>query len=249
MKKILACLQYYSGDQAIARQVARLIADLEPDKSKYADFMFAMRWDGQHDMETVQYVARKFDQVHTFKSERKNTGWPSAPNNLALETYGRFCLRIRQKLWDYAALLLIEPDCVPLTRDWLKQLHEEWHEREQLVLGFMYGSSAHPVQHINGNCLISPRFQKVCPDFHASPATVGWDVRHAPAMLRHGRASRLIWNDYARQSISCEELFAAHHYADDHPLHGRDIFPVLFHGVKDDSALRAVREKFNLPPL
>lgn len=229
-------------------QVSRLISDLEPAKSKWADFLFVSRWDGEHDKAAIAYVAKKFDAVHTFKSERKTKGWPAAPNDVALETYGRFCIRVKHKIWDYAAILFIEPDCVPLTRDWIEQLHTEWHERDQLVLGFMYGRNAHPIQHINGNCLISPLFQKKCRDFFASPSKVGWDVQHAKAMLRYGRASRLIWNDYARQSISSEELFAAKHYGDDHPLHGQDIFPVLMHGIKGDSALRAVREKFNLPP-
>jgi hypothetical protein len=247
MRKLLIALQYHPGDQATANIVARMIADLEPEKSKYADFMFVTRWDGKHDRATIEHVARKFDQVRLFTTSRQSKGWPAAPNDVALETYGHFAQRVRLKLWDYAAIQLIEPDCVPLARDWIKQLHAEWHESDQLCMGFIGHKSTHPIEHINGNCMISPAFQKKCRGFYSAPPVDGWDVYHAPTMVEYSRASRLIWNDYARQSITCDELFAAKRYPDGHPLGGQDIWPALHHGVKGFDAIICVKKKFGLP--
>lgn len=244
--KILIALQYHPGDQVTANVVARLIADLEPEKSKYADFMFASRWDGEHDRSTVEYVARKFSDVRLFKTARQSKGWPAAPNDVALETYGHFCARVRQKMWDYAAILLIEPDVVPLFRDWIKQLHDEWFESDQLCLGFIGDKSTHPIKHINGNCMISPAFQRVHRSFFWAPKRDGWDVFHARAMVKHGRASRLIWNDYARKAITCDELFSSRSYPDTHPLGGKEIWPALYHGVKGFDAIICVKKKFGL---
>lgn len=247
MKKILLVLQCYNGDKDAAMRLARLIADLEPGKSKHADFMFVFRWDTEPDKATIAYVARKFDAVHTLVTSRKTTGWPMGCNDLFFEAFNRFCLRVRQKFWEYDAALFFESDCVPLARDWIARLQSEWYEREQMILGFVYGPGDHPVPHVNGNLLISPKYQRHNREFFACPSKHGWDVYHAANMMKVARASRLIFNDYARRSISCEELFAEKRYGDRHPLKNAAVQPVFYHGVKGDDAVNCVRKKFGLP--
>jgi hypothetical protein len=247
VKKILLVLQCYEGDKRVAMQLARLIADLECDgKSRHADFMFAWRWDTAPDMQTIQHVARKFDAVHTFTSGRKTKGWPQGCNDLFFEAYGRFCIRVKQKFWDYDAALFFESDCVPLARDWIEQLQREWYERDQSILGFIYGPGDHPIPHVNGNLMISPRFQRECREFFACPSHAGWDCAHAKAMLKHARASRLIFNDYSRKSIGREELFAPKSYGARHPLANQTVQPVFYHGVKGTDAIDCVRKEFCL---
>jgi hypothetical protein len=246
VKKILLVLQCYEGDKVAAMRLARLIADIEPGKSAHADFMFVWRWDTKPDTETMRYVARKFHAVHSLTTARRTTGWPMGCNDVFFEAYGRFCQRIRQKLWDYDAALFFESDCVPLDLDWIAKLQAEWYEREQMILGFFYGPGDHPVPHVNGNLMISPKFQRHYRAFYACPAGAGWDVHHAKAMLPVARASRLIYNDYARRSIPCDELFGEKRYGDQHPLARQVIKPVFYHGVKGGDAVECVRAKFSL---
>jgi hypothetical protein len=52
-----------------------------------------------------------------------------------------------------------------------------------------------------------------------------------------GHDTPLIHLDYRRKSITPEELFS--------PKKEKKV-PVLYHGVKDDSAIMAVREKFGI---
>jgi hypothetical protein len=246
VKKLLLCLQCYENDKPTAMRLARIIADLESKKTKLADFLFVWRWDTKPDLETVSYISQKFENVNTLITKRQSKGWPSAPNDMFHEGYDHFCLRVRQKIWNYDAAFFFESDCVPLAEDWISQLRNEWYEKDQDILGFIYGPSDHPYPHVNGNLLISPKFQKKCPQFFASKANVGWDVFHAKQMLRHARASRLIYNDYSRPSISCEELFSNKTYKADHPLKGQTVLPCFYHGVKGLSAQDCVRNKFNL---
>jgi hypothetical protein len=241
MKKICLILQCYNGDKAIAMELARLIADLEEGVCPYADFMFVFRHDTEIDQETVQYVARKFASVYTFKNIRKTSGWPQGCNDLFFESYIHFCLKIKRGEWDYAAALFFESDCVPLYSDWISQLYHEWNQQNKLILGYVYGENEHPYPHVNGNLIISPEFYKKNPQFYACSGIKGWDVAHARTMIKHATESRLIYNDYSRQEIAFLELFSKKW----RPKLGW-IYPVFYHGVKGRSALQHVKEKFKM---
>lgn len=234
-------MQCYNGDRAMAMELARLIADLESQPNPYADFMLAFRHDTEIDDDTARYVARKFSNVYTFKNVRKTVGWPAAPNDLFYESYIHFCMQIKKGVWDYSAALFFEPDCVPLARDWIKQLHDEWFSQTKLILGYIYGYNEHPTPHVNGNLMISPEFFKKNPQFYGCSGRKGWDCAHAKRMLPAATESRLIYNDYARQSITSEELFCRKYR-----LKLGWIQPVLFHGVKSHDAIDHVKKKFQL---
>ena len=72
--KILLALQFWKGDKDQAMRVARLIADLEPRHTDFADFLFVSRFDCEQDLATVEYVSQKFN-VHTYVNRhRRGTG-------------------------------------------------------------------------------------------------------------------------------------------------------------------------------
>jgi hypothetical protein len=222
-------------------ELARLISDLEPEMNPYADFMLAFRWDTEIDHDTARYLARKFRMVYTFKNARRTTGWPDAPNDLFLEAYTHFAVKVRKQVWDYSAALFFEPDCVPLARDWIKQLYDEWHAQSKMFLGFIYAEKEHPLRHVNGNLLISPKYLKQNPSFQGCSSRYGWDCYFARSMLPLATESRLIYNDYAKRSITEEELFSPKH----RPNLGM-IKPVLYHGCKGHDALVHVKKRFGL---
>ena len=248
MKKILLAVQFSRFDQPQAMALARLMADLEPGKSTRADLLFSFRPGMIQDADSILYCARKF-QTFTLTGKQLGSGWPVGCNTQMFETYQHYCSMTARGKWDYAAMMLIEPDCVPLRPTWIKELQEEWHEGNQLVLGPWQGFEDAGIEHINGNLMISHLFLRKVRNFLACSPKWGWDTEFAPQLLAHGRASRLIWSDYKLGSEvnpwrGCDFLFAPKKYRDPrHPLLGQDLQPCWFHGIKTMKGLECIREK------
>lgn len=247
-KKLLIVLQCWSGDKDMAMKVARLLADIEQQPSQIADIMLVFKGCSV-DMDTVNYVAKKFSQVHTFQPRRISTGWPASCNDTFFESFGQFFMRCRSGAWDYDVAMFIEPDVVPLTVNWIETLRDEWYASGKHVVGAYFspsGPAGYQQHHINGNMMIGWRFWKEVKGFHSCPINIGWDAAWAREILKHAMPSRYIFSDYARKSITCEEVFAKRNYPPAHP-HAKDgCQPVLLHGVKDESAYNCVRNKFGL---
>ena len=248
MKRLLIVLQCWQGDKDMAMKVARLLADIEDQPSTIADVMLVFKGCSV-DMDTANYVAKKFGQVHTFQPRRVSSGWPVSCNDTFFESYGHFFMQCRSGVWHYDVALFIEPDVVPLTKNWIETLRDEWYASGKHVVGALYippNKESYQRVHINGNLMIGWKFFKEVKGFHSCPITVGWDAFWAKELLRHGMASRYIYSDYARKSITCEELFAKRNLMPSHPHLKTGIHPVLLHGVKDYSAYECVRSHFGL---
>lgn len=233
--KILLALQFWEGDRKPAMETARLIADLEPRMSEHAEFLFVSRFDCQHDLETVDYVSRKF-KVHTFiNRHRQGKEWPHGCNELWFGTvdhvydFGR-----ANRMPAYKAVLTFESDACPLSPHWISRLSAEWDRAKVKVFGPMQKS---PGTHINGNCLVSGElsFLKMLGrDIGGCSPHGGWDYILAPLFKKHGWADcplmKSFWGCKTMTKAWFENLLAEQ---------------VCFvHGVKDDSVRRMVRERF-----
>jgi hypothetical protein len=235
-RKIVVVLQFYEGDKARAMHLARLISDLQPEKTDRFDFAFAPRWDCTHDYETIQKVSRKFN-VWQMKSNRRGMGWPHGCNELACDMMQQAYVHKREGKWsNHKAVYLIESDIMPMRRDWLEALSSEWDEAQakgKLVMGSW--SPLHSlVGHINGNMLFSPDLVSKVKGLEGCPANAGWDCYFGPKFAPIWHKSRLMQNHYDyRSNIPPEILFSS--------VDG--ITPVaVVHGVKDTSAERQVRK-------
>ncbi len=151
-------------------------------------------------------------------------GYPFGPNKTALEIInGYFTEADKVK-----AVLLIEPDCVPLAPDWLEQLEEEWDRcagNERDILGSWRPQNTR-VGHINGNMIFNPLVSLLL-DLSHVPRDEPWDTYYAPAFAPHWMRTGLIANRYKEVCVSEEQLRT--------PECGTRP-PVLVHGIKDDSA-------------
>lgn len=247
-KKILIVMQCWQGDKEMAMKVARLIADIEQQPSQIADVMLSFK-NCSVDTDTARYVSRKFGQVHTFQATRGSTGWPSSCNDCFFESFGQLFTRCRSGVWDYDVALFIEPDVVPLTKNWIEVLRDEWYASMKHVVGALYvppNAQSYQRPHINGNLMIGWKFAKDVKGFHSCPTAVGWDAFWSKELLRHGMPSHYIYSDYARKSITCEELFAKKNLPPSHPYIATGIQPVLYHGVKSMDAYNCVRKHFGV---
>jgi hypothetical protein len=238
-------VQFWPGDRDQAMQLARLIADLEPNYRDDVVFLFTARFDTAPDPETVEYVGQKFP-VRLFTTTVRSTGWPVGCNQMMAESY-QHCIQLaRSGKIKASAVMFIEADAVPLCAGWLDKLIEEYRGCGKQILGPWITS---PCEHVNGNCIISLEFWKKHRAIFAPPAWGGWDVTCGPAILRNAAPSRLMWSDYhlgtaKNEWRGCEYLFSAKRHEDPkNPLYGVDLQPAWFHGPKDMRGIECVRNR------
>jgi len=245
---LILALQFWEGDKRIAMDLARLLADLEPTPRTDVYFLFSARFDATHDIETIQYVSKKFPVlVHT--TSRKGIDWPNGPNQMMADTY-EFCVEYTRKRQINAnAVFLMESDCVPLAKDWLNQIIEEYRTCDRMVLGAWLKRGDAGVEHVNGNCIISLDFWKRFREILNPKENGGWDATLAYCMLPNAHPSRLIWSDYHLGTPKnpwrgCDYLWTPRRYNDrENALYGQDINPVWYHGPKNGLGLDCVRKR------
>ena len=234
-KKIVIALQFWAGDRTRAMRLASLIADIEQVKNNQFDFAFVARFDTAPDMDTVHKVSRKFN-VWTLKGTRRGTGWPHGCNELACDMFQQAVTYKRQKLWNnHKAVYLLESDNMPMRRDWLQAISDEWDEAQtkgKLIMG-SWSPYHSTVGHINGNMLFDLDLALKVKGLEGCPARAGWDCYFAHKFAPHWHRSRIMSNHYDhRNNIAPEVLFSS--------VDGKTPVAVV-HGVKDDSAERQVR--------
>ena len=237
-RKILLALQYWEQDKAQAMQVARLIADMETRLSDRADFLFVSRFDCAHDMETIGYVSRKF-KVRHHVSRRRATGWPFGPNELWFETM-QFCYEHtveHERIPQYKAILTFEADATPLCPNWISILSDAWDEtRPANTVGALL---QHPGPHVNGNALFSCDtgfMHWVVRQVSGCTPHGGWDYVLAPRFKEWGWKNCNAIRSWWKTPTLAREQFE--------PLYPQGV--CFLHGVKDDSVIRMVREKYRL---
>lgn len=237
-RKMVVALQFWDGDKERAMHLAKFVADLEPEFNPRIDLAFVARFDTKHDLETVKYVSRKFN-TWTLTGTRRTTGWPTGCNDLALDLFQQAASRSRpgQKWANHKALYLIESDVMPLCRDWLQRLSDEWdvaQEAGKMVMG-SWSPYHSPVGHINGNMLVRPDLVFRIKGLESCPFKAGWDAYFGPKFEPVWHKSVQMSNHYDyRANIPPEILWSC--------VDGVTP-PAVVHGVKDWSAERQVRKK------
>jgi len=242
-------VQFWDGDKAQAMALARLIADLEDKPRNDVAILFTARFDCKHDEETIAYVAQKF-QVLRYTTKRKATGWPNGPNQMMACSYEYLAeLWVRGKLPKVKAVMFIEADCVPLSKDWLDRLIEEWNGCGKKVLGAWLKKGDAGSEHVNGNCIMSIDFFKTCKAILHPPSRGGWDAMLSYGILPNAAPSKIIWSDYRLGTSDnpwkgCNYLWEPKRYGSiANVFYGRDLFPVYYHGIKSFDGIDCVRNK------
>lgn len=241
MSKILLALQFWEGDKAAANRLAKAITDLEPRFSEHADFLLSSRFDCSVDPDIARYVSRKFNVFTHVNRTRREKGWPGGCNGLWFGTLDHIWdLNRSRKMPTYKAVLTFEADAFPLRQDWIPRLHDIWDQanarRPVKVVGALIPGS---YEHINGNALFSgdPEFLfRMGRKVSGCRPDGGWDYVYAPMFKQMGWADSPRIQSWWRCPTVTKETFES--------LVAKDV--VLLHGVKDDSVIRHLREKYSL---
>jgi hypothetical protein len=234
------------------KALLRLIYDLQEGPSE-ADILLYPRSDVKiREVDPFGYLKGKFGVIHG-RSRRGQTGWPFGPNAVAMDVFRLTHENWKNGLFDYKAAMLVEADCVPLRRTWLRELSEEWSGQSKLVLGHWDGSGKviqPPISHVNGNLLFHPKIVDEIPDMAYGDVPVwGWDMAFWKQIAPFATPSRLIFNDYRLNTknkplTTPERLFQPRfHTHPENPLYGQELHPCYIHGCKGMTAIKYVREQ------
>lgn len=234
-KKLLIVLPYYDGDVDFAEKLASLICDLERTRNHDADVMIFRRSDSRWMSTTTQEkLASKFDTVLTHTCRRHAKGHPYGCNEM---WYDLVMLMAQTAPYanDYYAFIPLESDAVPTRPGWIAELISEWkvaNSEGKAAIGFIHND---PRRHLNGVAVYAADLYLRVGSrilMGGSPQ-VPYDIRHSGSILPMAKSSNLIRFQYRRPTITPADLFAEYDGAS----------PAIFHGVKDQSALIAVRDR------
>lgn len=229
MKRGLLNMQFWAGDRDQAMRVMRLAADMRTHHDSRYDVLLSARFDCGHDRHSVEHLARKFN-VFTFVCPRQAVGWPDGCNNLWLGSMHHIHDMVASKqMPGYHWVLCLESDDVPLNRDWLEALHQEWKDIGLFVVGNVL---PYPGPHVNGNCLMSGSmdFLGWLRKLKKVPAG-GWDYSLSKQFQMWGWADTpLIRSIWGTETLSKQDIETYHQSG-----------CRLLHGVKDASALEWAR--------
>lgn len=176
------------------------------------------------DLDLLSKSIRRWPHSKLVRAIDSRAGWPAGPN-CCWETM----LREASTLPGKVGIFGVEPDCIPLSRDWVHQLKAEWESSNKLIIGHMESENGN---HINGNAIYDSRLIKTYPTCTNFPANFAYDWCNSALFNSVGKDTNLIVQDY-HFGLDRKELTANIFEA----FRKNGTRPVWFHGVKTDSGV------------
>lgn len=129
---------------------------------------------------------------HVPDSEHES-GWPGSANWMFVQ-----CLTFMEQHCPDQDILFIEPDCVPVTPDWLDKLNEEWLAACLDGKSFMGARVPYDIPHMTGNAVYGRKWRSLAPSLVTCPDTNAWDVFSAQEVMPHALFTDLIQHVFRR---------------------------------------------------
>lgn len=234
-KKFLIVISHWSGDVERAEKLAELIADLEPQKNLTADVLLFHRNDCRPaSLDVLNRLRTKFETVTTLRCSRVGaTGYPFGANEMFYDL--AMTMAAQKMSGRYYAWINLESDCVPTHPGWIEALTDEFNKLPKGKFAFGHQCLTHPHPHLNGVAVYSSSWAKVLGGIIGGPASLAYDINLGTQSVAASVDTPLIFLDFKKETITPDELFAPR-------KNGRA--PSIYHGVKDGSAIKAVRDVY-----
>jgi len=194
-------------------------------------------------VEVLAAANRVFRFVQIVTTEEPVSGWPRGANSLFWKA-AEHCQRLNEPfLW-------LEPDCVPLARNWFERIQSEYQGG---YLGHIYecNQPGLPRRLLSGVAAYPPSAFELISPFIGNQPHLAWDVSAAEAILPVAKDSHLfhhLWGDkdlLPTFRSSRGQNDASNVLTLDHLRKGA----VLFHRNKDGTLQRLVAHKLGLAAL
>jgi len=224
---IALALQCFPGDLDVAMDLAKLICEIEPGV-RDSEFVLIYRKDCDYRCHKhFETLARmRFARAYAKMAFNHETGWPGGSNMLAHSAFMAMSMLYQSKEITSDGFLLFEPDCIPLARDWINQLSDEWEKTKALgkeAFGHWHQQAGAETLHMNGNAVFSCSFIDRHPQLMIGPSTVGWDFFYREHYIGLSRDSDLIYQHYNRHEMTQGEWAT---------IGKNGTRPAFFHGIK-----------------
>jgi hypothetical protein len=209
-------------------ELAELICALEPVRRESTEFFLIYRRDCPLSLPKLfnSEVPRHFGRAQARMARNHEEGWPGGSNMLAGCTFIEMSIMRREGLMRNEAALVFEPDCLPMTRDWLDQLSAEWELTKALgkeAFGHWHQQGGPETLHMNGNAVWRTDFWDLHPTWIIGPGMLGWDYWFKDNFIPISRDSDLIFQLYNTWGMRYETYTSL-------TKNGRR--PAMLHGIK-----------------
>jgi hypothetical protein len=233
---LLYCLQVCPHDCDAALDLARLIADLQKEHPSPDPPHWLVSYRRDTPLSRVHCIealfCRIFPKVSVLRGEHFAQGWPAGANALwrsAMED--ALGLHLLGLTGGAEGVLTFEPDCVPMTKDWIDALSQEYRSRSKPIVGNVHMIGDDP--HINGNAIFPITLARDRPELLQTPPDVAWDYYHRVAIMNQAQDTNLI-TQYYRGTHLTDEAWRQ--------VQKNGVKPALFHGIKDGTARQLARK-------
>lgn len=219
---IALCLQCCPGDTDVAMDLAKLICELEP-VPRNTEFVLVYRKDCNLKLPRFfEKLAGTRFKACARMARNHDVGWPGGANMLAQSSFMEMSILHQTGMIASDGFLLFEPDCIPLQRNWIDLLSEEWETTKALGKE-AFGHWGPPEVHMNGNAVFSTTFFVRHSDIMIGASTQGWDYFYRANYLPISKDSDLILSHWQRYDID-QGTWAS--------ITKNGTRPALFHGIK-----------------
>jgi hypothetical protein len=227
---LLVVIGYWADDIPLMRKMLRLIAGMQPDHAgRECVFLLVNRQDCSEDKESVDIISKKF-HTYTYQGDSPMRGWPEGCCGLFSSAMIHVSLIFSQNI---ESAFWMEPDCSPMRPFWWRELYQEWPKRgaKNIVGYFSTTDGTKNGYHVNGCSLYDPNITKIFPAI-TSCSSVAWDwaLRHQMMNMAQPTDKLLLW--YKASNIT-EDMI-------------NNLKCSVLHGVKDDSLLRIIGNKYKV---
>lgn len=238
MSSVLFCLQMCPLDCNDAVELANLIADIQKAFPAQCRPSWLVSYRADTPLTRVHKVEGALISVFSkavwsARAKHFANGWPGGSNALWRSTMEDIAGLAASGKIKAQGVLTFEPDCIPLTRDWVDRLEAEYRNRVRDIVGHVHQVETLDV-HVNGNAMWPIDLATRWPQVLEVPPVHAWDYFHREFFVPRAQDTALIAQIYRRKALT----FAEWKSIEKHGLR-----PVLLHGIKDSSGRRLAREQ------
>jgi hypothetical protein len=236
-------LPFHAGDAQQAADLLLWVEQLGGAQSHDAILMVdgGLGWDVAVDFLTL--ANKIFRHVNIISLQESVTGWPRGANALFLRA-AEHCAGLNEPfLW-------LEPDCVPLSKDWLDRIQSAYSDG---FLGHIYecNSPGLPRKLLSGVAVYPPNAYEIIHPRVGNQPHLAWDVSAAEAILPTAKDSHLFHHFWGNKdlpptfSVRKTQESPTNTLTLDHLRKGA----AIFHRNKDGTLRRLVADKLGITPL
>jgi hypothetical protein len=196
---LVIAVQYWAGDEPQAIRLARLLADIEPERRDDVTIALCRRFDCPKSPEAQAaywHCAEKF-KVMFVQSQRMGEGHPDGCNALWGGTFAALARSWARGRLRCESAFFVEPDGVPLHRDWIDRLRAEHASALRAGRRITGCLTENPIPHVNGTLLAHLSLWYDAPSIRIPPPVgQAWDLFHRAPLLQHTQPTSLVRNIY-----------------------------------------------------